>query len=138
MITTTLRTHRMRGLLGGCAIVVALLWGTSFAHGQKSTEQYIPIGQSPGLSGKYSSIGSIADVNARARTITITIPDSAGPKVVQITDTTRIWLDRSKLKKSNISGKFADLVKGRRVEVMVGYPDRRDVAEWIKVEVAQQ
>ena len=135
MITTTLRTHRMRGLLGGCAIVVALLWGTSFAHGQKSTEQYIPIGRSPGLSGKYTSIGLLTVVDTRARTITVA--DTAGPKTLRITDTTRIWLDRSKLKKSSVSGTFADLAKGRRVEVKYASPDRRDVAEWVKVEVTQ-
>ena len=136
MITTTLRTHRMRGLLGGCAIVVALLWGTSFAHGQKSTEQYIPIGKSPGLSGKYTSIGLLTDVNAQKRTITIA--DSAGPQTFKLSDTTRIWLDRSKIKKSSISGKFADLVKGRRVEAKHEYPDRGNAAEWVKVEVTQQ
>ncbi len=125
----------MRTLLSGCAIVVAMLCGTSFAHGQKATEQYIPIGQSPGVSGKYTSLGSITDVNPLTRTITIA--DSAGPKTVQITDTTRIWLDRSKLKKSNTSGRFADLQKGRRVEAKYGYPDRRQFAEWVKVEITQ-
>jgi hypothetical protein len=125
----------LRGWLSGCAIVVALLWGTSFAHGQKSTEQYIPIGKSPGLSGKYTSIGLLTAVDARARTITVA--DSAGPKTLKLTDTTRIWLDRSKLRKSSISGKFADLVKGRRVEAKYEHPDRKNVAEWVKVEVTQ-
>jgi len=133
MITTTREQHRFRGRLAACAIVAALLWGTSFAHGQKSTERYIPIGMSPGLSGKYTSIGLITDVNARTRTINIA--DSAGPKTVQVTDTTRIWLDRSKLRKSNVSGRFTDLVKGRRVEAKYERPDRRHVAEWVKVEI---
>jgi len=135
MITTTRRTRGMRGWLAGGTFIVTLLWGTSFAHGQKSTEQYIPIGKSPGLSGKYTSIGLLTAVDARTRAISVA--DSAGPKTLRITDTTRIWLDRSKLKKSNISGSFADLVKGRRVEVKYAAPDRRDVAEWVKVEVAQ-
>lgn len=125
----------MRRLLGGCAFVVALLIGTSHAHGQKSTERYIPIGQSPGLSGKYTSIGLITDVNTRTRTITIA--DTAGPKTVQIADTTRIWLDRSKLRKSNISGRFTDLVKGRRVEAKYQYPQRGQAVEWVKVEITE-
>ena len=135
MTTRTIRTHGRRGWLGGCAVVVALLWGTSFAHGQKSTEQYIPIGKSPGLSGKYTYIGVLTDVKAQTRTISLA--DSAGPTTLKVTDTTRIWLDRSKVKKSNISGKFTDLVKGRRVEVKYAHPDRKNVAEWVKVEVTE-
>jgi len=135
MITTTRRRNGKRRLLGAGSIVVALLWGTSFAHGQKSTERYIPIGQSPGLSGKYTSLGLLTDVNAQTRSITIA--DSAGPKTIRITDTTRIWLDRSKIKKSNLMGRFTDLVKGRRVEAKYQYPDRKDVAEWVKVEISQ-
>ena len=135
MTFMTQERNPMRRLVTGCAMVVALFWGTSFAHGQKSTERYIPIGQSPGLSGKYTSIGLITVVNTRTRTITIA--DSAGPKTVQITDTTRIWLDRSKLKKSNTSGRFTDLVKGRRVEAKYEHPDRRQVAEWVKVEISE-
>jgi len=135
MITTTRRRNGMRRLFGACSIVVALLWGTSFAHGQKSTERYIPIGQSPGLSGKYTSLGLLTDVNAQTRSITIA--DSTGPKTIRITDTTRIWLDRSKIKKSNLMGRFTDLVKGRRVEAKYQYPDRKDVAEWVKVEISQ-
>ena len=108
MNTTTYVRHHPRARLGACAFVIALLWGTSFAHGQKSTERDIPIGQSPGISGKYTSLGVLTDVNAQTRTITIA--DSAGPKTVQITDTTLIWHDRSKLSKSNLSGRFTDLV----------------------------
>jgi len=117
------------------AIAVTLLCGTSYAHGQKATERYIPIGQSPGLSGKYTSIGLITEVNARAHTITIA--DPAGARTVKITDKTHIWLDRSKLKRSNVSGPFTDLQKGRRVEVKYADPERRQIAEWVKVEIVQ-
>jgi hypothetical protein len=100
-----------------------------------ATERYIPIGQSPGISGKHSSIGALSNVDARTRLITIA--DAAGPKTVRITDTTRIWLDRSKLRQSNTTGKFADLVKGRRVEVKYQYPGDGKIAEWVKVEITQ-
>jgi hypothetical protein len=133
MSTTTTRTNRGHSLLGASAFVVALLCVSSYAHGQKATEQYIPIGQSPGVSGKYTSIGALTDVNVRARTITIA--DAAGPKTVTITDTTRIWLDRSKLKWSNTTGTFAQLVKGRRVEVKYQRPGDGKIAEWVKVEI---
>jgi hypothetical protein len=133
MTITTRGGMGLRRLLGGSALVVALLCGPSFAHGQRSTERYIPIGKSPGLSGKYTSIGLITDVNARTRTLTIA--DTAGPKTVLVTDTTRIWLDRSKLKKSNLTGRFTDLVPGRRVEAKYQYPARGQAVEWVKVEV---
>ena len=125
----------MRTLLSGLGAVIALLSTTAFAHGQKATEQFIPVGQSPGLSGKHTSIGEVAGVDARAKTLTIVEP--AGRRTVKITDKTRIWLDRSKLKQTNVAGSFADLQKGRRVEVKYEEPAQRAIADWVKVEVTQ-
>lgn len=135
MNTTTRRGSGRRTLLAACVFFVALLGGSLSAHGQKATERFIPIGQSPGLSGKYSTIGPLTDVNARARTITVA--DSAGARTVLVTDTTRIWLDRSKLKRSNVTGKFTDFAKGRRVEVKYQSPGDGKIAEWVKVEITQ-
>jgi len=123
----------MRTLLSVAGILVAMLCAISHAHGQKATEQYIPIGQSPGVSQKYTWIGEIADADARLQTVTIA--DPAGRRTVRITDKTRIWLDRTKVKASNLTGSFADLQKGRRAEVKYEDPARRDVADWVKVEV---
>ncbi len=125
----------MRSLLSGLGMALGLLCASSHAHGQKATEQYIPIGQSPGVSQKYSSIGEVAGVNPAAQTVTIA--DPAGPRTVRITEKTRIWLDRTKIKQTNVPGRFADLQKGRRVEVKYADPERRDVAEWVKVEISQ-
>jgi hypothetical protein len=122
-------------LLSGFGAALALLCASSLAHGQKATEQYIPIGQSPGVSHKYSSIGAVAGVNPAAQTITIA--DPGGPRTVRITDKTRIWLDRTKLQQTNVPGSFADLRAGRRVEVKYADPARRDVADWVKVEISQ-
>jgi hypothetical protein len=123
----------MHILLSVTGVLVAMLCAISHAHGQKATEQFIPIGQSPGVSQKYTSIGAIAAVDAGARTVTIA--DPAGRRTVRVTDKTRIWLDRTKLKQSNLSGSFADLQTGRRAEVKYEDPARRDVAEWVKVEI---
>ncbi len=124
----------MRSLLSGLGMALALC-ASSHAHGQKATEQYIPIGQSPGVSQKYSSIGQVAAVNPATQTVTIA--DPAGPRTVRITDKTRIWLDRTKLQQPNVPGRFADLQQGRRVEVKYADPERRDVADWVKVEISQ-
>jgi len=125
----------MRSLVNGIGLAIALLGGISYAHGQKETEQYIPIGQSPGLSQKSTSIGEIAEVDPQAKTVTIA--DPAGRRTVKVTEKTRIWLDRTKLKQTNLTGSFADLKTGRRVEVKYDDPQRREVAEWVKVEVLQ-
>lgn len=125
----------MRALLKGIGLAVALFAAISYAHGQKEAERFIPIGQSPGVSQKYSSIGEIAAVDPAAQSITIAEP--SGRRIVRITDKTRIWLDRSKLKQTNLTGSFADLQKGRRVEVKYEDPTSRQIAEWVKVEVAQ-
>jgi hypothetical protein len=117
--------------------LLAALCASSLAHGQKATEQFIPIGESPGVSHphRYSTIGVIADANQGARTITV--GDPAGPRTVRLTDKTRIFLDRSKLKLTNLSGSFTDLQKGRLVEVKYVDPERREVADWVKVEITQ-
>ena len=114
---------------------MVLLGAASHAHGQKETERYIPIGQSPGLSQKQTAMGEIAEIDPRQQTITFT--EQAGRRTVKIAEKTRIWLDRSKLKQTNLNGSFADLQKGRRVEVKYEDPERREVAEWVKVEVSQ-
>jgi len=122
-----------RVFLTGLGAALALLCASSLAHGQKSTEQYIPIGESPGISEKYSSIGVVVDVNPAARTVTVA--DPAGPRTVRILPQTRIWLDRTKLKETNVPGRFEDLQRGRRVEVKYVDPARRDAADWVKIEI---
>jgi len=126
---------RLRSLLSGVGMAIVALCAVPHAHAQKMTEQFIPIGQSPGLSQKYTSIGEITQVNPQGRTITIA--DPAGPRTIKITTRTHIWLDRTKLKQSNIFGGFADLQKGRRAEVKYEDAARREVADWVKVEIAQ-
>ena len=125
----------MRTLLSGLGVAVALMSAVFQVHAQKETERYIPLGQSPGVSQKQTSIGEIAEVDTARRTVTIA--EQAGRRTVKITEKTRIWLDRTKLKQANLSGSFTDLQKGRRVEVKYEDPDRRQVADWVKVEIAQ-
>jgi hypothetical protein len=132
----------MRRLATGLGLAITLLCATSHAHGQKATEQYIPIGQSPGVSGKYTSLGVIAETNSKDQTIVISEP--SGARTVKLTSRTRIFLDRTSLKLSNLRGVFADLQKGRRAEVKYLDPDRRSesvksqIADWVKVEITQQ
>ena len=109
------------------ALLGALLLGTPPALAQKTTEQFIPIGQSPGLSGKYTEIAEIAAVDPAARTITL------DGRSVAVTARTHIWLDRSKMKQPSVAGDFSNLTVGRRVEVSYQDETKRITAAWIKV-----
>lgn len=112
-----------------------LLCSLTFAHGQKATEQFIPIGQSPGLSYKVTHMGKITNVNARLRSITVA--GEMGTHTVKITERTQIWLDYTKRKMTNRTGNFADLQQGRTVEVKYIDPQRKVSADWVKVEMAE-
>ena len=125
----------MRKLLFITALLVVWLGNFSFAHGQKQTERFIPLGQSPGMSGKNTHIGKIEKSDPARYAITISGIDR--PYTVTITDRTHIWLDRSKLKMATLTGRYADLQVGRRIEVKYEDPERWQFAEWIKVEMSE-
>ncbi len=129
----------MRKILSAI-FVTAVCWsafwlgGGAVSYGQQTTEQFIPMGKSPGVSGKSAWMGEIEQVDEPNRSITVKM-DSAS-KTIKLTDKTRIWLDRSKLRSSSLKGSFADLKKGSKVEVKY-VKDHESEAEWIKIEVAQ-
>ncbi|MDH3672416.1 MAG: hypothetical protein OES46_14875 [Gammaproteobacteria bacterium] len=109
-----------------------LLGSISFAYAQKATEIFIPMGKSPGLSySNYTYMGKIESVNKQKRTI------KADGRNIRVSRDTKIWLDRTALKATNIAGRFADLQAGRQVEIKYADAERRQVAEWIKVKVTQ-
>jgi hypothetical protein len=115
------------------AVLGVALFAQSFAHGQRETERYIPIGQSPGMSGK-THIGTVDTVDARARSFVVVTPK--GRYEVSVSDRTRIWLDRSRQKQTALTGAFKDVQAGRRVEVKYEGAAGAKRADWIKVEVA--
>ncbi len=118
------------------AICASTVWlsGEAFVSGQKTTEQFIPLGKSPGLSGKLTWIGTVEQVDEANKSLTVK-SDSA-TKTFKVSDQTRIWLDRSKARLSNVKGDFTDLKNGRKVEVKY-LKDRETEAEWIKIEVGE-
>ena len=111
------------------ALLILALACCSFAAGvqaEKSTEIYIPIGQSPGLSGEYTLMGTIAGVNRASGTITM----KSGSQRY-----TAIYLDRSKLNQSNGYGSMADCRQGMTAEVKYMGKQRQGEAEWIKLQI---
>jgi hypothetical protein len=125
----------MRRLLRAAVLLVVSVAAPGPAYPQKATEQFIPLGQSPGASGKVTWIGEIVGTDIPQRTLTI--GEAQGAHTVKITEKTRIYLDRSKLKQTNTTGTFADLQKGRRAEVKYQGPGPTPAADWVKVEVSQ-
>jgi hypothetical protein len=118
------------------SLAILLLCCSVAAHGQKATEQFIPIGQSPGLSGKHTLIARIEAVNPPTRTLTL--KNETGTHTVRIAEQTKIWLDRSRLQQPNVKGTFADCSVGSLAEIKFLQNERREggVAEWAKVQVA--
>ena len=116
------------------AILVVMV-GPSSTMGQMATELYIPLGRSPGVSNKSSFIGTIQAYDAGRRIVTLS--GKADTITVSITQQTRIWLDRSKLKQSNLVGDTSALLAGRRTEVKFENADRKQIADWIKVEITR-
>ena len=126
----------LKVMMGLVAIGVLLLGGTPTAYGQKATEMFIPVGQSPGLSNKISIIGTIETIDVRAQTIVVA--GSLGSWSATVTDRTKIWLDKSKLRLRNQKGTFMDLRKGLLAEVK--YEETgvsRGPADWIKVQITE-
>lgn len=121
------------GIVGVSALLWCGYWVTS-AH--EAAERYIPIGQSPGASGKNTVIGKVVEVNSRDQTVAI--DGSSGKASAKITPRTKIWLDRSKAGLTNLKGTLADLRQGATVEMKLeGRPGATSgsPAEWIKVQV---
>jgi hypothetical protein len=118
-------------------VPVLLVWltGLSVAHGQKAAEIYIPLGESPGMSYKYTVIGEVRDVDVVQRAVTV--DTSTESYAVKIGNRTRLWLDRSPLKLTNLTGNISDLKKGRRIEVLFENQERMEPVKWIKIEITE-
>ena len=122
--------RQARRTLGICAVLAAL-YPAATALAQKTTERYIPIGQSPGVSHTLTEVGKIEAADSGRRSITITTP--SGRLSLEVPPAAPIWVDRSRLRQTNLVGGFADLVPGRTVEVRFVDPDRKQAAAWVKV-----
>ncbi len=116
-------------------VAFAMIGAVPDASAQKSTEIYIPIGKSPGLSGEYTKMGTIEEVSAQEQAITMS--DAAESYTIQVAEGTSIWLDKSKMKSTNEVGSFSDLVAGRMVEVKFKDNDPERGVEWIKVQITE-
>ena len=115
--------------------ICVLMLGAVSVQAEKSTEMFIPIGQSPGLSGEYTVMGKIDQVNAGNQTIQMSGP--SGSYTVKLTQNTFIYLDRSKAQLPNSYGTLADCQAGDTVEVKFIDNSRNKPIEWVKVQKAE-
>lgn len=114
-------------------VLVLMTWLVpGVAH--EETERYIPIGQSPGISGKYSYLGPIRSIDQAQHAVLI--EDSSVRRAVKITAGTRIYLDRSANGLTNLTGSFEDCRVGQTVEIKYVDFRTKDAADWIKVRVS--
>ncbi len=102
---------------------------------QKAAEQFIPLGQSPGLSGVKTLLGTIRAVDPASNTITIDL-DKGGIAVIGMGPSTRIWVDLAAAHKSNHAGSLVNLLPGLKLEVMPKR-DKPNQAEWLKVKAPE-
>ncbi len=128
-----MRIARLRIAIAVVATVLVMMAGQPSTLGHKATERYIPVGRSPGISGTLSYIGTIQAYDPAQRTVTL--KGEAEPVTVSITERTLIWIDQSKIKKTNLVGDTSALLVGRRTEVKFENADRRQFADWIKIEI---
>lgn len=98
-------------------IAVVFVLNCAVCEAQRTTELYIPIGKSPGLSiaGK-TIIGTVTAINGDAVAV--------GDKVISITGKTKIFLDRSQARLTNTYGSRSDIKVGAFVE---------SYSDWIKI-----
>lgn len=118
--------------------VTLMMLGLSFmasGYSHPATERYIPIGYWAGVSDRYTYLGEIKTHDAADHTMKV--EGSSGYKTIQLTEQTSIWLDRSKLKLTNLKGNYSDCRPGRTIEVKFK-GDSDSEAEWIKVQITER
>lgn len=114
----------------GCAVAGIMLSMAAWSH--PATERYIPIGESPGISGIKSHIGtirSVAEVPGAGLTMRV-----GEEEAVKIDHESRIYLQNVDPRKSNTIGTYADCKAGRLAEA---YLADDGTAIWIKIRVPE-
>ncbi len=120
-------------------MVGVLLATASAAHAQKATEIYIPIGRSPGLSGKVTVTGLIETVDDH--TMVMSVKGADGRWRAVVTDRSKIYIDRSAQRRPNRYGTMDDCKPGYFCEIKYVGGDAaalrrrgepREI-EWIKI-----
>jgi hypothetical protein len=113
-------------------IATFALAGAASAH--PATEQFIPIGESPGPGVVQGTASAVAEPSVADGEPVVSIETSTGAELgaYVVTEHTRIYIDRSAQGLPNLVGTIDDVQPGRVIEVRIADPQTRE-AEWIKV-----
>ena len=114
-----------------CGLTMLLSLLCAAASAQRATEVYITIGESPGVAGSESVVGTITHVEYGEDRMTVST--RGGERTVTITPKTRYYIDRSSEQERSVTGSFEDCREGRRIEA---YVDDGGDAVWIKIDAA--
>jgi len=123
----------------GLLLVMLLVMGMLNAKAQKATEIFIPIGESPGVSGLYSKIGTVSSLSEDEQTFILLDSLQQSHNVI-VTDSSSIWLDCTMIKEKNVAGSFSDIKEGILLEVKyfrAADSSYTDIAEWIKIQITE-
>lgn len=119
-----------------CWLVGAVALFACAAHAQEATERHIPVGAYAALMDWQTTSGTLAAVDTAARTVTLRV--DSGLRSFRVTDSTDIWLDRSRRGQSTRDADLSDLRPGLAAEVRVLGRERPDTAKWVKVQLAPE
>jgi len=106
-------------------LLILFMPSTALGYGA-GVEQYIPIGQSPGVSGRLSREGVVRSVRETKGVLMIQL-DTRGLRHPLIVDKRRtaVYLDWTRCQRSNQRGTWRDILAGTYVEVYS--------VKWVKV-----
>jgi len=104
----------------------------SAAAAHPATEQFVPIGESPGPGVVQGTAAPVAEPAAGGPQIVAVEREGAQVGAYVVTPRTRIYVDRSAQGLPNVVGTLEDVEPGRVIEVRIADPQTRE-AEWIKV-----
>ncbi len=107
------------------------------ASAQQATEQYIPIGQSPGALTMQGQVQATTAATAGGDgSVSMTSEAAPGGVSYGIGPHTRIYIDHSGQGRPNTLGTLAEVQPGRAIEVSIPSAGTR-IASWIKVRAAE-
>lgn len=114
--------------IAGLAAFIA----TSTAYAHPATEQFVPIGQSPGPGVVQGTAAAVAEPASGGPTIVGVESQGTEVGAYVVTPATRVYIDRSAQGLPSLVGTIDDVQPGRVIEVRID-PESR-AAEWIKVQ----
>lgn len=114
-------------------VILALATVTGAAAAHPATEQFVPIGESPGPGVVQGRAEAVAEPAADGPPI-VSVETAQGEDVGAyiVTPQTRVYIDRSEQGLPNLVGSLEDIRPGRVIEVRIADFETR-AAEWIKV-----